>query len=78
MEIDNWSEEYQEILRERAKQLASFGLEELAMRIAVCLYTQDSCGDCATETIKMTLMSGQSGLWTCKPCTKRWIELENK
>lgn len=70
MKIDNWSKEYQGKLQKVAKRLEALGAEELAMRIAVCLYTQDSCGDCATQTISMTLMTGQSGLWTCGRCTK--------
>lgn len=70
MKIDNWSEEYQELLRFEAKKLESWGVEELAMRIAVAVLVQDSCRDCQSETIKMILVSGIDGLYLCKKCQK--------
>ena len=69
MNISNWSKEYQELVKELSEKLQKESKEELSMRIAVALFTQDSCERCESLTMKKILEYGSDGIFMCKPCT---------
>jgi hypothetical protein len=76
MNLDNWSSKYRKGLEEKALELSKLGSQELAVRVAVVLQVQDSCKDCAIETIKSILITGEDGLYCCDSCYKEIEDIE--